>query len=427
MQRPATDRIRPPFAGAVLLVCLLAGLGSADSGLAERSRMQDPADAAGPLDLASAKLRQSKRSLILDLHTRGPIKLGALRAHPPRAQAPGGPALCLRIDARGDGRWILCGAGSRDKLGVSKVSRAGSIHRAGAIPARITRRGHSRLEVKFRPRSIGLRPGKLRWSVLSDWRGAECQPPPSGRTSGRRDRHRRRRQAESACFDRMPDDRLGAKFRLLEVRVVGCSMGPQSFVRSGRSAGKQVALTFDDGPGPYTEPLLRTLRALNVRATFFVIGRQATGRGSLLRAIHRQGSELANHSLNHEVFPSSASLARASQIIRGATGFLPCRFRAPGGSLNSALVGRARAAGMTTVGWDVDPQDWRTPGVGAIRSRVVSAVQPGSIVLLHDGGGNRSQTVAAVPRIVRELRSRGYGFATVTEILGEHRITALVR
>ena len=82
---------------------------------------------------------------------------------------------------------------------------------------------------------------------------------------------------------------------------------------------------------------------------------------------------------------------------------------------------------MTTVGWDVDPQDWRTPGVGAIRSRVVSAVQPGSIVLLHDGGGNRSQTVAAVPGIVRELRSRGYTFATVTEILGEHRITALAR
>jgi peptidoglycan/xylan/chitin deacetylase (PgdA/CDA1 family) len=422
MHRPASDRTRLPLAGAVLVACLLAGLGSADPGLAERSRIQDPADAAGPLDLASAKLRQSKRSLILDLHTRGPIKLGALRGHPSRAQAPGEPVLCLRIDARGDGRWILCGAGSPDKLGVSKVSRAGAIRRAGAIPALIKRRGDDRLEVEFRPGSIGLRPGTLRWSLLSDWRAAECRPPPSGR----RDR-KHRRQAESACFDRMPDDHAGAKFRLLAVRAVGCSMGPHNFARSGLSAGKRVALTFDDGPGPYTHALLRTVRALNVRATFFVIGQEAIARGSLLRGIHRQGSELANHSLNHEVYPSSASLARTSEIIRAATGFLPCRFRAPGDSIDSALVGRARAAGMTTVGWNVDPQDWRTPGTNAIQSRVVSAVQPGSIVILHDGGGNRSQTVAAVPGIVRELRSRGYKFATVTEILDEHRITDLAR
>ncbi|MGH2988063.1 MAG: polysaccharide deacetylase family protein [Solirubrobacterales bacterium] len=423
MQRPASDRPRLPLAGAVLVACLLAGLGSADPGLAERSRIEDPADAAGPLDLASAKLRQSKRALILDLHTRGPIKLGALRGHPSRAQALGEPVLCLRIDARGDGRWILCGAGSRDKLGVSKVSRAGAIRRAGAILAQIKRRGDDRLEVRFSPGSIGLRPGTLRWSLLSDWRGAECRRPPSGR----RDRKHRRRQTESACFDRAPDHHAGAKFRLLEVRAVGCSMGPHSFARSGITAGKRVALTFDDGPGPYTGALLRTLRALNVKATFFVIGRQAIGQGSLLRAIHRQGSELANHSLNHEVTASSASLARTNQIIRAATGFLPCRFRAPGDSINSALVSRARGAGMTSVGWNVDPQDWRTPGTGAIQSRVVSAVQPGSIVVLHDGGGNRSQTVAAVPGIIRELHARGYTFATVTEILGEHRITALVR
>lgn len=427
MHRPASDRTGPPLAGAVLFACVLAGLGSADPGLAERSRMRDPADAAGPLDLASAKLRQSNRSLILDLHTRGPIKLGALRGHPSRAQAPGEPVLCLRIDARSDGRWILCGAGSRGKLGVSKVSRAGAIRRAGAIPARIKRRGDDRLQVGFRPSSIGLRPGNLRWSVLSDWRGAECRLAPSGRMAGGLDREQSRRQAESACLDRMPDNRVGAKFRLREVLAVGCSMGPHSFARSGDTAGKQVALTFDDGPGSYTGPLLDTLRALNVRATFFVIGQQAIGRGSLLRAIHRQGSELGNHSLQHKVYPSSASLARTSQIIRAATGFLPCRFRAPGDALDSALVGRARAAGMTSVGWDVDPQDWRTPGTGAIQSRVVSAVRPGSIVILHDGGGNRSQTVAAVPGIVRELRSRGYTFATLTEILGEHRITALVR
>ena len=77
---------------------------------------------------------------------------------------------------------------------------------------------------------------------------------------------------------------------------------------------------------------------------------------------------------------------------------------------------------MTTVIWDVDPRDWSTPGTDAIYSRVVSATRPGSIILMHDGGGNRAETVAALPHIIKTLRSRGYHFVTVSKLLGQRTI-----
>jgi peptidoglycan/xylan/chitin deacetylase (PgdA/CDA1 family) len=124
--------------------------------------------------------------------------------------------------------------------------------------------------------------------------------------------------------------------------------------------------------------------------------------------------------------------------IRAASGYTPCLFRPPGGGLKrssrvdaaakvaktSAVAIAAHKLGMTTVLWDVDPQDWGTPGTGAIYSRVVSATNPGSIILLHDGGGDRSQTIAAVPGIIHTLRSHGYHFVTVPQLLHQKPIWA---
>jgi peptidoglycan/xylan/chitin deacetylase (PgdA/CDA1 family) len=115
-------------------------------------------------------------------------------------------------------------------------------------------------------------------------------------------------------------------------------------------------------------------------------------------------------------------MAATSNRINAVTGFRPCLFRPPGGAYDSRVVSDARSLGMTTVNWDVDPIDWSTPGSDAIYQRVVSHVQPGSIVLMHDGGGNRSQTVAALPRIIQNLKGRGYHFSTVSQMLGQRTI-----
>ena len=92
--------------------------------------------------------------------------------------------------------------------------------------------------------------------------------------------------------------------------------------------------------------------------------------------------------------------------------------RPPDGAVNSSLISRAHAQHLVTVNWDVDPRDWANPGAGAIASNVISNARNGSIVVMHDGGGNRGETVAALPAILSHFRQRGYEFVTVAELLG---------
>ena len=205
-------------------------------------------------------------------------------------------------------------------------------------------------------------------------------------------------------------------------RPVGCKRGGPPFRRFGPRDRKLVALTFDDGPGLYTAAVIRTLIRYRATATFFVIGNQIRGRERLLRRQLLNGMEIANHTWSHANLaaggPAATSqLVRTNRAIRAATGFTPCLFRAPYNAYSRALIGRARAAGMMTIQWDTDPRDWSNPGAATIAARVLSAVRPGSIVVLHDGGGNRSQTVAALPRILSTLTRRGYKAVTVTRLL----------
>jgi peptidoglycan/xylan/chitin deacetylase (PgdA/CDA1 family) len=204
------------------------------------------------------------------------------------------------------------------------------------------------------------------------------------------------------------------------VRAVGCA-GPGGLITHGPRDRRVVALTFDDGPGEYTEGFLDVLRDEHVHATFFEIGQEVAGRDEVMRRILREGSEIGNHSMHHDALPGAADLAETSSAIRNATGFQPCLFRPPGGAVNSGLIAAAAGLGMSTVNWGVDPTDWSIPGSAAVHRRVVGAVQPGSIVLMHDGGGNRSGTLAALPGIIATLRARGYRFSTVSGLLG-HRI-----
>jgi peptidoglycan/xylan/chitin deacetylase (PgdA/CDA1 family) len=208
--------------------------------------------------------------------------------------------------------------------------------------------------------------------------------------------------------------RRGAKPTL----PTGCTHGGAPFVTHGPRGRKRIAIGFDDGPSDYTTSVLRVLRNFDSHATFFEIGQETSGRAATMKKILAQGNEIGNHSLHHELDPSSGSIHETDRLIRNATGFRPCDFRPPDGSVNSGLISRAHAQHLVTVNWEVDPRDWSNPGVGAITSNVINNAHNGSIVVMHDGGGNRSQTVAALPAILSHFRHRGYKFVTVAELLG---------
>lgn len=202
----------------------------------------------------------------------------------------------------------------------------------------------------------------------------------------------------------------------------GCTHGGAAFRTHGPRGRKRIAIGFDDGPSSYTPQVLQVLRRFNAHATFFEIGQETAGRSATMKQILADGNEIGNHSLHHEQNASTASLAETNRLIRRATGFTPCDFRPPDGAVNSSLVHRASALHMNTINWEVDPRDWSTPGTAAIASNVIHNAHNGSIVVMHDGGGNRSETVAALPAILSHFEHRGYEFVPVEELLGHQFI-----
>jgi peptidoglycan-N-acetylglucosamine deacetylase len=196
-----------------------------------------------------------------------------------------------------------------------------------------------------------------------------------------------------------------------------------------------VALSFDDGPSPYTERLYKTLLRYHVAGTFFMIGErvaeltEASHGAGLLREMVDHGMEIGNHSYDHprdlpdEGEGASLQLELTNREIDRATGFDPCLFRPPYGNLTPELVQRAKVLGLTTVKWDVDPEDWRHPGASVIRKRVLSGVRPGATVVLHDNIETRGQTVEALPGIIEGLEARGYRLVTITQLLGDSFVT----
>jgi peptidoglycan/xylan/chitin deacetylase (PgdA/CDA1 family) len=190
---------------------------------------------------------------------------------------------------------------------------------------------------------------------------------------------------------------------------------------------KLVALTFDGGPSGYTPKIDRILQRKHVRASFFWVGSRIDGWGKVVRRVARQGHEIANHSWFHDDLTGlpadevRSQLARTNRRISRLTGERPRLFRPPYGAVNEQVREVAANLGMRTVLWDADSLDWTSPGCKQIAALVRQRVHHRSIVLLHDGGGDRRQTVCALPRIVRDLRERGYGFVTVSKLLRKRR------
>jgi peptidoglycan/xylan/chitin deacetylase (PgdA/CDA1 family) len=205
-------------------------------------------------------------------------------------------------------------------------------------------------------------------------------------------------------------------------RIVGCRSHGSLAYRHGPSR-RAVAIGFDDGPWSDTPAFVRMLERSHARATFFMIGRQlgATYRAMLMREL-RHGDVLGDHTFTHPDLTRSgdaySQLHETIAAIRSLTGYTPCVFRPPYGSYDDAVVNTARSLGLATVLWNVDPADYTQPGSGAIERRVLAQVQPGSILISHDGGGTRSQTLNAYPWIIAALRARGYRIVTIPELLG---------
>lgn len=184
--------------------------------------------------------------------------------------------------------------------------------------------------------------------------------------------------------------------------------------------GRLVALTFDDGPDPrFTPQVLAILSAQGVKATFCLVGRQMRKRPDLVAAIAAGGNVVCSHSESHSMNLKALPRRRIDQDIGSAsffastiTGARPAFFRAPGGSLNDKVIEAAHARGMRVLGWNIDPRDFEKPTPAQIQQRIMSKIQPGSIILLHDGGGDRSSTVAALPGLIQQLKAAGYGFRT---------------
>jgi peptidoglycan/xylan/chitin deacetylase (PgdA/CDA1 family) len=205
-------------------------------------------------------------------------------------------------------------------------------------------------------------------------------------------------------------------------RIVGCrSRGQGAYVHGPRR--REVAIGFDDGPSPDTRAFVTMLERARARATFFMIGRQvgASYRATLLRELG-DGDALGDHSFTHPYLPRSrrrhAELALTIGAIRSVSGYTPCVFRPPYGAYDAAVVRTARSLGLATVLWNVDPRDWALPGVKAIQQQVLAQVRPGSLIISHDGGGPRGETLAAYPSIIASLRARGYRIVTIPELLG---------
>jgi peptidoglycan/xylan/chitin deacetylase (PgdA/CDA1 family) len=205
---------------------------------------------------------------------------------------------------------------------------------------------------------------------------------------------------------------------------VGCTSAAGSIVTGGDGARHDVALSFDDGPSlVQTRAILAILDRFHVHATFFEEGRHVHGREALMQEILASGDEIGNHSYHHPRYPGYGDLASTDRRIREATGFEPCLFRPPYGLIDGKVEAAARRAGLEMVLWTLDSHDDHHPGVAAIRANVLGGAAPGSIILMHDGG-HHPQTVRALPGVIRGLRARGFGFATVTELLGGRMIYA---
>jgi len=212
---------------------------------------------------------------------------------------------------------------------------------------------------------------------------------------------------------------------------------PVSIRRYGRAPANQIVLSFDDGPDPeYTRQILDTLAAENVPATFFVVGNNALQSQDLIRRMVDEGHEIGSHTFLHprmdqiSNYRTIVEINSVQKLIAGITGRAIRLYREPFLRSSGPVTARQaeplrvlQSAGYVIAGSDIVPQDWKDTPADGIVSHVMEQVQDGAVnvIVLHDAGSDRSETVAAIPKLIRALRAQGYEFISMAEALGTTR------
>ena len=216
---------------------------------------------------------------------------------------------------------------------------------------------------------------------------------------------------------------LGATVSREEDAAITHTLSYTPYVRMAGAQHRELALTFDDGPGPYTPQILRVLQRTRARATFFEVGLEDRYFARSTAKIVALGDPIGDHTETHTAMSHLSRRRQRGELLEEAAEMgdsgapFPRMFRPPYGLWNAATLALLRHYRMLMVLWSVDTDDWQRPGVEAIVRAALRGATPGAIILLHDAGGDRSQTVAALPRIIRGLRRRGYRLVTVPRLL----------
>ena len=402
MDSPSKPRRRAPVVlglafAATAVVLAVPSVGTPDSPRPKKPRIA--ASVAWPLKLTAARFRQLGPDVQADLITSGNLSAAALTAKP-------GRLLCIDLLRGSHGLAVrqicLTAIAGKPRIVRQDLHDDGTVKATTVLSATISRPSARRLIASFSTESVGLGLGTYRWQAHSQWADASaCSSYP--------------------CSSYLPQNPKRATI-VKPVRV-GCRATGASFRLNGSRARRIVAISFDDGPSQYTAAILQSLKRHHAHATFFEVGNQMGGRSALQRRILAEGNSIGDHSWSHPVLSGGGPFAARevsdtkARIIR-QTGFTPCLFRAPYGAVSGNLIGLVRQRAMLTIQWDVDPTDWARPGTGAIISRVLAQVRRGSIILMHDGGGNRSQSAAAAETILATLERRGIRVVSVETLLG---------
>ncbi|ATW25139.1 polysaccharide deacetylase family protein [Candidatus Formimonas warabiya] len=189
---------------------------------------------------------------------------------------------------------------------------------------------------------------------------------------------------------------------------------------------KVISLTFDDGPDPeYTPMILDILEKNGIKGTFFTVGKQVEDFPEIAKMIVEKGNEIANHTYTHprlnrlRMDQLNVELEKAHQAIVAQTHVAPTLFRPPGGFYNEAIVDLAKKKGYKVIlwSWTQDTKDWANPGTNNIIKKVLKNAENGDIVIFHDCGGNRMQTIKALQPVIDGLKKDGFKMITVSELL----------
>ena len=216
---------------------------------------------------------------------------------------------------------------------------------------------------------------------------------------------------------------LAARQTAAENSAINRTLAYTPYVRIAGAQHREIALTFDDGPGPYTPEVLSVLEREDVPATFFEVGIEERYFYASTAAIVADGDAIGDHTERHAPMSRLSEAGQRAQLLADAAALerrgarFPRLFRPPYGAWNATTLTLLHRYHMLMVLWTVDTSDYRRPGVGAIVRSALSGARPGAIILLHDAGGNRSETVAALPRIIAGLRRRHYRLVTVPRLL----------